>query len=275
MNGQKRYFPVALAEKEIADYNARVATFNGKKTTYDTDKTAYEAYLVKAAVKPDFFTALFAPPAAIAVVVRPNLPVAPEAYTGLYAWGYPTTGYASASIGANAANKVGAGEFVVDGESGGWGSWTMGTLKPVVGGDMEHSFGVFGWAKSTASYKAQEQSFTRNWSDMCFPAAEATNGMCPAPGGTKLTVNSKFNILCISVWAFDYTNAKEWADASSSGVHKSSLTLQFSINKWKQNYAAWKKPATATAPTEAKKPTGAKMIAASAAVATAVAAALF
>lgn len=94
-NSQKRYFPVAIAEKELADYAARVTAFNGKKTTYETDKTAYEAYLVKAAVKPDFFTSLFSPPAAIPIVVRPNLPAAPEAYTGLYAWGYPAAGYDS------------------------------------------------------------------------------------------------------------------------------------------------------------------------------------
>lgn len=32
----------------------------------------------------------------------------------------------------------------------------MGTLAPVIGGDMEHSFGVFGWAKTVGTYKASE-----------------------------------------------------------------------------------------------------------------------
>lgn len=147
----------------------------------------------------------------------------------------------------------------------------MGAFKPAPAGNMEHSFGVFGWAATAGTYKASEQSFTRNWADMCFPKS-TTSGYCPSPTAGKLTANTKLNIICVSVWANDFA-AKDWNDGTAT--NKSSLTLQFSISKWKQNYSAWTKPATPSAPTEAKKPTGAKIIAASAAVATAVAAALF
>lgn len=270
-NGAKRYFPVAIAEKEIADYTARKTAFSTKLTAYNTAKTAYEAYLVKAAVKPDLFTSIFAPPAAIPIVVRPDLPSPPEAYTGLYAWPMPAASYASTSIGANAANKVNAGEFVVDGETGGYGSWTMGSLKPVVGGDMEKSFGVFGWAKSTATYKASEQSYSRNWNDMCITTDVANQGYCPTTT-VAMTSSTKLNVICLSIWANDFA-AKDWNDGTAT--NKSSLTLYFSVSKWKKNFTAWTKPASAAAGVAAKKPTGAKIIAASAAVATAVAAALF
>jgi len=103
----KRYFPVALAEKELANYAARVSAFTALSTTYGTDKTAYEAYLTKAAVKPDFFTSLFSPATAVVpIVVRPNLPTPPEAYTGLYAWPYPVAGYSATGPNSNTSNEV-------------------------------------------------------------------------------------------------------------------------------------------------------------------------
>lgn len=89
----KRYFPVALAEKGLADYAARVTTFNGLKTAYDAAKTDYEKYLDKIAVPPDIWASLMGGATKIAVVVRPDLPKAPEAYTGYFARAYPLVSY--------------------------------------------------------------------------------------------------------------------------------------------------------------------------------------
>jgi len=93
----------------------------------------------------------------------------------------------------------------------------MGLLNPVVGGDMEHSFGVFGWAKTDGTtYKASEQSFSRNWNEMCQTAATSA-GFCPT-ATTALTSNAVATVVTVSVWAFDHTKGLDWSDTNSSSL---------------------------------------------------------
>lgn len=270
--GMKRYFPQAIAQKEIADYTLRVGAFATLKANYVTATTAYNAYVEKAGKAPDAMGLLFGSYKFPTPVVRPSMPVPPETYTGLSLKGYPLASYAAATVGQT-GQLIAAGEYIIDGEQGGYGSWTMGTLKPPDG--AFHSFGVFGW---TVEATGPTMSYHRNWQNMCFPAATATNGFCPTitAGNGKLTINTHTNVMIVSVWAFDFA-AKAWNDAAAA--NKSSLILSFSISNWKNNWAAWKAPASDTQPPEVKKPVapggGAKMLAASAAAAAAVAAALF
>jgi len=93
---QKRYFPVALAEQGLKAYADRVTAFGTLKTAYDAAKTDYEAYLDKIAIPADIWASLLGGATKVATVVRPDLPKAPEAYTGYTAWPYPAVSYDAA-----------------------------------------------------------------------------------------------------------------------------------------------------------------------------------
>jgi len=263
-----RWFPVWVAEAQVKAQNARVTSYNALKATYDPLKKAYDDAV---GAKPAA-AGLFGAPAKKTIIVRPNMPTAPAAYTGLYQHGYPLANYAVATslAGTNTSDKVLANEFVASGSHGGWGAFTMGFLKQADA--FQKSFGVFGWAKDAdagTDWKAEDQSFVEDWGDMCIVTtpAVAGNGSCPTQTAAWSTT-ATIQILVVSVWTRDQT-AVVWSDATNGGT----LEIQFNLSKWKQNAAAWAKPTApvaATAPVP--EPAGAKMLAVSAAL---VAAALY
>jgi len=278
----KRWFPVAIAEAQIAAYKARVTAFTALKGTYDADKTKYNKFLTDTATKPDFFASLFGTATAVTIVLRPGMPAPPEAYSGLYQFPFPTERAAYTGIEAVPIFGVTGGwpatqEFVVDGMHGGWGAWTMGLLAAAEGAGR--SFGTLGWAKAAAAagtvpaYDPQAQSFVQDPREMCLAAAGT--GFCPQrknANGTALepvVATAVWQILVVSVWARTAA-AAAFATGGGQGV-----TLAFSLSKWADKAAAWAKPAAPGAATAPDTPAGAKMLAASAAAAAAVAAALY
>jgi len=151
--GLKRWFPVEVAEAEIAGYVTAKAAYASAKSSYDTLKTAYEKANTDNAAAIEG-ASMFSPAELVTVPARPCKPSALAAYGGLrmakwaatkdYKWEGAmettmnqvlTSGVVTAGLAAN--------DFVVDGEyGGGWGAWTMGLL-PIVK-DYGKSFGVFG-----------------------------------------------------------------------------------------------------------------------------------
>jgi len=271
---RKRWFPVAIAEQEVAAQVGRNGAYTAALATYNTARTTYNAAVKPAAAKADFFATLFAPPTKTAVPTRPNMPTQPAAYAGLRQAAYPLTGYNVATVGTG-AQTVAAMEFVVDGSHGGWGAFTLGLLKSTE--DMQKSYGVFGWAKDTGSgataYAAEEQSFVADWGQMCIlPAAggaDVKNGSCPK-ATVALTTTTVEQVLVVSVWA----NNGAAVIFNDSSV-PSGISLKFNVSKWKQNAAKWAAPAQPAAGVAPLSPAGAKMLAASTAAAAAVAAALY
>lgn len=265
--GMKRWFPVAVAEAEVAQQTARNTAYNALLTTYNAAKTTYDAAVKPSTTKADFFATLFSPPKKSTVPLRPNQPTRPAAYTGLFQHPFPLAGYAVATVGAS-GQAVTANAFVVDGMHGGWGQYTMGMLKQTTA--MQKSFGVFGWGKDVSTtYMAEEQSFVQDWTDMCILPAVTGNGKCPT-ATSALTTTAIYQILAVSIWANDFT-AVDFATVSGG----STLVMTFHISKWKQNAAKWAKPGQPAAGVAPSIPAGAKMLVASTAAAAAVYAALY
>lgn len=269
--GQKRWFPVQLAQDQIALQKSRNTAYSGLLTTYNTAKATYDAAVTPSTTKPDFFANLFNPPKKTAVPLRPAPPTQPADYAGPYQAPFPATSssYTSGPASQATTTAVAASQFVVSGAHGGWGAWTMGLLAHAAM-PVQKSFGVFGWAVDNGTYKAEAFSFTQDWRDMCItPAAAGSNGFCPTttPALTAATVKS---ILVVSIWSNDSA-----APTFNAGTGGSSLKIVFNLSNWAQNAAAWAKPARPAAAVAPATPAGAKALAASAAAAVAVAAALY
>lgn len=77
---KKRWFPVSIAEDEIADYKLKATAFTNAVTAYNGLKTTYNAALVP--VESDFFADMFNPPDEVVVPLRPAKPTDLAAYNG-------------------------------------------------------------------------------------------------------------------------------------------------------------------------------------------------
>lgn len=233
-------------------------------TTYKGKKTTYDAAVKKAdTTKADFFATLFSKKAALPL--RPTMPTAVAAYSGLYQSPILASGAYVGPSSQNDYTKVLANEFVVDGSHVGWGSWTFGLL-PHATFPVAKSFGVFGYGDQTSS-------FVQNWLHMCVVVANTgSNGFCPLtttvpPRTPSATATAIKQVLVVSLWANDA------AAAAFTGA--SSLKVTFALSNWSQNAALWKKPTTPEAGVAPTDPKGAKALVASAAAAVAIAASLY
>lgn len=269
---QKRWFPVALAANQIALQKARNTAYTTLLTAYNTAKTTYDAAVKPSTTKPDFFATLFSPPKKAVVPLRPSMPTQPAAYAGLSQAAFPTTTSGSYTGPSSQATTtlVKANEFVVNGEHGGWGAWTLGfiahTTMPV-----QKSFGVFGWAVDAGTYKAEAFSFVQNWKDMCITpsSTSGSNGFCPTTTPALVAATVK-QILVVSVWSNDST-----AVIFNDGTNGSSFKITFNLSNWAQNANSWAKPTQPAAAVAPSTPAGAKALVASAAAVVAVAASLY
>lgn len=119
----------------MAAHNAYLSAFSTASGTYTPLATTYNTALAQVATNNalDATTKFFSPPAAVDVPTRPQVPVAPLAYTGLSM---------QTLAGITASTALAAGEVNCDTMIGGWGAGTAGLLTGVL--NMEHSFGAFG-----------------------------------------------------------------------------------------------------------------------------------
>lgn len=177
---QKRWFPVQLAADQIALQKSRNTAYSGLLTTYNTARTTYDAAVKPAATKPDIFASIFSPAKKTAIPLRPAPPTQPADYAGPYQAPFPATSTSYTSpTSQQSLTTVLANQFVVEGEYGGWGAFTMGFL-PATAMPIQKSFGVFGWAVDAGTYKAEALSFVQDWKHMCIATAQSgTNGFCP------------------------------------------------------------------------------------------------
>lgn len=252
---KQRWFPPSIAMAEITAYKARTTQYTGTDyPAYDTKRKAWDDAITAGAKKADFFATLFNPPKKTAPPERPNQPTRPEDYTGMYQ--QPFTGWTKASYTftksrdttTSATQKLTGNQFLVDGMRGGYGAFTSGLLKTTE--NMEKSFGVYGWGKTTTTpvYKAQEMSFVQDWTDMCLALVSSVqNGFCPTDSAAAaVAATTVEQIIAVSMWA----NDKSAPVPASSNT---GMKVSFDINKWAQNATAWAKPARPAAGTAPKK----------------------
>lgn len=170
---KKRWFPPAIAEKEVADYKALSSTYTAATGAFNTLKAAYETAMTPK--ESDFFSDLFNPPKKTAPPLRPAKPTDLAAYGGLRMAAKANTNtylYAGAAI-ETKLKDVAANEFVLDGGyGGGWGAFTMGLLHIEDG--MGKSFGVFGWSATDG----EKASYSQMAKHMCPTAEVGTDGFC-------------------------------------------------------------------------------------------------
>ena len=114
------------------------------------------------------------------IAVKPSKPTVPLAYTGLQVRPFP----------ALPTSITAAYQAVISGEYGGWGSLTMGLLKPT--GLAAKSYGILGQQASTSAYQAQAQGYL-------------------AELGQMTSALQTPHFLVVSLWANDWTGANQGA----------------------------------------------------------------